>query len=915
MRLGMDERVIGKPSPEPGPEVGAMETMVAASTGDDALDHPSSDEPGQREPPPALEVGALVGRYVVLSKLGAGGMGVVYAAYDPELDRKVALKLLLPGSRGEKGRSRLLREAQALGKLAHPHVVGIYDVGTVGEQVWLAMEFVRGETLGEWLQAPRRWREVLEVMVSAGEGLVAAHAAELLHRDFKPDNLMIGDDGRVRVMDFGLARTRREGEPSGSGEGAGSGAGAGKVAPARPMPKLEALATELTQAGTLLGTPSYMAPEQFSAASLTAAADQFAFCVTLWEALYGERPFAGDTMLALLANVVGGKRRPAPRDRKVPSRLRRACERGLSVEPEQRWPSMEALLDELRRLVVPRGRRRMVLVTAGLLALGGGLGTTQALVWLHRCTGARAQLEGAWDDVRRQEVKTAVLGTGLSHAPGTWERVEPRLDAYADAWAAEHTDACEATRSRGEQSEDDMSLRMGCLHERWLHLRATVDELSRADATVVDHAVQAIASLPRLERCRDLPALRADVPPPEEPAVAEQVAALDERLVEAKAKQEAGKYADGLRLADEVVENAAGLDYEPLMARAWLRQGRLRADLGEHEGAVSVLRKAYGAAVAHTMKAEAAEVSAELMYALGYRLGRYEDARGWAEHAEPLSRATGTGEARARYLNILGALAHRQEEYEDARDFFARALAISEKALGPDHPDVARSLNGLGVVAEAQGKEEDARDFLERALAITEKALGPDHPDVARWLYNLGRVAWQQAEYEEARKLFERALAIREKALGPDHTLVANLLEKLGNLAASQARYDEARDLHERALAITEKAREPDHPSVAASLTDLGAVLLGLGKPADAVLSLERALTICTTHEVDPASLAYTRFTLARALWDAPATQGRDRPRARILAEQAREAFAALGEGKKAELAEVEAWLAEHGLP
>jgi tetratricopeptide (TPR) repeat protein len=636
--------------------------------------------------------------------------------------------------------------------------------------------------------------------------------------------------------------------------------------------------------------------------------------VALWEALYGERPFAGDTMMALIANVVGGKRRPVPRERKVPSRLRRACERGLLVEPEQRWPSMQALLEELRRLVVPRGRRRMVLTIVGLMALGGGLGTAQALEWLSRCTGARAQLEGAWDDARRQEVKAAILGTGLSYAPGTWERVQPRLDEYADAWVAEHTDACEATRSRGEQSEEEMSLRMGCLHERWLHLRAAVDELSHADATVVDHAVQAIAGLPGLERCRDLEALRAEVSPPEDPAVAARVAALDELLVEAKAKQEAGNYDDGLRLADEVVEKGGGLDYEPLMARAWLRQGRLRAYMADHEGAVQVLRKAYGAAVAHTMKAEAAEVSTRLVYELGHELNHHEESRDWAEHAEPLSRAAGD-EARARYLNTLGALAERQDEYEDARAFFERALALREKALGPDHPDVAASLNGLGVVAELQGKYEDARDFLERALAITETALGPNHPDVARWPHNLGTVAISQTEYEEAHDLYERALVIREKALGSDHPGVANLLEKLGYVSALEAEYEEARDLYERALAIREKTLGPDHPGMAKALTGLGDALLGLGKPADAVLPLERALTILITHEVSHALLAEARFALARALWTAPATQGRDRPRARILAEQARDAYAAAGEPRKADLAKLETWLAEHRLP
>ncbi|WP_266219271.1 serine/threonine-protein kinase [Paraliomyxa miuraensis] len=900
----------------------------------------------RRERPRALVIGELIGRYVVLSKLGAGGMGVVYAAYDPELDRKVALKLLLPGVGGEKGKSRLLREAQALGKLAHPNVVGIYDVGTLGEQVWLAMEFVRGQTLGAWLEMPRSWREVVEVLVGAGEGLCAAHAAGLLHRDFKPDNVMVGDDGRVRVMDFGLARTRVGGEST-------------EDERSRPQPNVEALALALTQQGSLVGTPSYMAPEQFSNASMTAAAaDQFSFCVTLWQALYGERPFEGDSLMVLIANVVSGRRRAAPKKRKVPSRLLRACERGLAVEPQQRWPSMEALVAELRRLVVPRGRRRAVaLLTVGLVTVGAGLTTTRTLDWLERCTGARKQLEGAWDETRREEVEAAILGTRLSYAPGTWERVEARLDEYADAWTNEHTNACEATRSRNEQTEEEMSLRMGCLHERWQHLRATVNELRQADAPVVENAVRAVTSLPGMERCRDLKALRAEVPPPEDPAVALQVEALEVRLVEAKAKQEAGKYEEGLWQADEVVEKGAALEHEPLMVRAWLRQGILRAKKGEYEGAVEVLRRAYGSAVVHIMTAEAADAAGSLVYVLGVNLAQHEEAEGWVEHAEALAQAVGTDVALAIHLSrmgsvaklqgqydrardfheralairekalppddlqvavslgSLGSLSRRQGHYEDARDLQERALAIKEEVLGPDHPQVATSLNNLGNVMEMLNEYDRARDLHERARAIYESALGPDHPEVATSLDNLGDVARSQGQLERARDLYERALAIREKTLGPDHPKVASVCTELGIVAQEQGEHERARDSYERAEAIYEKTLGPDHPYVAYPLTGLGTLRLDLAEPADALAPLERALAIRTTHEVDRALLAETQFALARALWSSPAAQGPDRPRARGLAEQARDAYATLGEAKKTELDEVQAWLAEHPLP
>ncbi|MCA9706124.1 MAG: tetratricopeptide repeat protein, partial [Myxococcales bacterium] len=423
-------------------------------------------------------------------------------------------------------------------------------------------------------------------------------------------------------------------------------------------------------------------------------------------------------------------------------------------------------------------------------------------------------------------------------------RVEPELDEYADAWAAEHTDACEATRSRNEQSEEEMSLRMGCLRQRRQHLRATVNELRQANATVVENAVQAVVSLPGLERCRDLEALRAEVPPPEDPAVAERVAALDELLVAASAKESLGKYEDGLRLADEVVEQGVALQYEPLMARAWRQQGSLREDVGSYEGAVQALRLAYAAALAHGMETEAADVSTQLMFVLGVRLARHQEARAWAEHAEPLSRAVGTDEASTAYLGTLGSVASSRADYEQARRSHQQALAIKEKARGPDHLSLAGSLNNLGNVAYEQGEFGQARELHERSLVIKEKALGSDHPDVAHSLNNLGNVAIAQAEYEDAHELHARALAILEEALGPSHPEVAASHHNLGNVADFQGKHAQAREAYERALAILTTTLGPDHPDVAESLNNLGLVAHAQGRNEEARAIFERALAI-----------------------------------------------------------------------
>ncbi|HET6583005.1 MAG TPA: serine/threonine-protein kinase, partial [Nannocystaceae bacterium] len=256
----------------PAGRSGELPTLVDAASASGG--RRSSDET-------RLARGTTLGRYVVLERIGSGGMGVVYAAYDPQLDRKVALKLLhareeRDGDSG--GRARVLREAQAMARLSHPNVVAVHDVGVVDDTLFVAMEFVEGVTLGHFIAAgSRRWNEVLDVFEPAGRGLAAAHAAGLVHRDFKPDNVMIGNDGRVRVMDFGLARAAAE-ITTESSEGSG-----GSIVELSGVDRL-------TRTGALVGTPAYMAPELLAGGNADARSDQFAFCVALHRALYGTAP-------------------------------------------------------------------------------------------------------------------------------------------------------------------------------------------------------------------------------------------------------------------------------------------------------------------------------------------------------------------------------------------------------------------------------------------------------------------------------------------------------------------------------------------------------------------------------------------------------------------------------------------------
>jgi serine/threonine protein kinase len=368
----------------------ALVAALAVDVGDDSsaatFRHERGSVPsGHDLPRRTLSIGDRVGRYLVLSSLGAGGMGVVFAAYDPQLDRKIALKLLRSGLAvsSKDARTRLQREAQAIAQLSHPNVVSVYDVGTTVEgDLYIAMEFVEGDTLTTWLgKYPRTWRETIDVFLQAARGLQSAHRVGLLHRDFKPDNVLVGGDGRVRVTDFGLARSL--------------------LAPdevAQPKPVMTALNQALTATGTVLGTPRYMPPEQLTGPDLDERSDQFSFCVALYEALYGSHPLRDGTSASMIDH--GERAQLPPEGTRIPAAIGRAVLRGLERDRAKRFPSMGSLIDEL----VPRPRRSP-LRFAGL-ALGGVLlvgGTTAALVMQQRMPALPS--DDASDRVRRLELR------------------------------------------------------------------------------------------------------------------------------------------------------------------------------------------------------------------------------------------------------------------------------------------------------------------------------------------------------------------------------------------------------------------------------------------------------------------------------------------------------------------------------
>lgn len=869
---------------------GTCQRLVAelARNGDTGISGGGAGEPR------TLEQGERLDRYVILEPLGVGGMGVVYAAFDPQLDRKVALKLLRPDARGaaDEHRTRLLHEAQALARLSHPHVVTVHEIKAVGEHLFVVMELVEGTTLSQWLEQPRPWREVIEVFLKAGQGLRAAHEAGLVHRDFKPSNVLIGKDGQVRVMDFGLARLEGRDAPT--------------EARAGDSPAPEG-SKSVTRTGSLLGTPAYMAPEQWSGQPADARSDQFSFCVALHEGLYGARPFQGDSMADLRAAVRKGEVPPPPRGTKVPTRVRRILLRGLKLDPAERYPSMRELLADLERIPLSAGRVALwaaagvVLLAVGV-AIGGGRSVDPRS---FLCTGGERKLAGIWDPARKAQVRAALIGTGAGtpYAEGVWRGVERALDAYSQSWVSMYTESCEATRVRGERSEALLDLQVMCLERHARDLQAVTDLYLRTRSQSVETAVQAAYALPPLKECAETDALAAQVKAPQDPAQRARVEEIHRRLSEVRALISAGKNVPALEKAEAVVALADQVQHEPTRAEAYYVLGHLRKKGGEAQKAQDALFKAAWAAEAGHHDRLAARARIELVPVIIEATGRPQAAAPALSEAEAALARVGSDPDMASLLeSARGGQLVAQEKCQDALPRYKRALELADQAQEGDKPWRAELLESLGKALRCAGDLPAAQARHEEALALRERIYGRVHPEVASSLNYLANVLFAMDHPDQALPLHERALSIREETLGAHAVLVADSLVNVGADLAHLKRYADSRDYLRRAVAIYEDVLGPDNVRLVTPLINLGDVQVYLHEPEEAVRVLDRALKILPAREGE--KMAYVRFNLARAL-----RLTRDEKRARELAHEARAYFSSRKDAFQIELNEIDEWL------
>ena len=809
-----------------------VSALVMAQTGEDSVDPGADDDDrsallapsapasltGAEVPPVGgvLPPGTRIGAFELERPLDAGGMGLVYTAHDTRLDRKVAIK----GVRDSRGRSdQLLQEARTMAQLSHPNIVAVYEVIDAHDQVFLAMELVVGQSVRQWLDAaPRGWKAIVDVFAAAGAGLAAAHAAGIVHGDIKPANLLYGDDGRVRVTDFGLSSGR--GEP---GEATVPGRG----------PR---------------GTPAYMAPEQRLGRPVDALGDQYSFCVSLHEALFGALPAA-----------------PPARQLRIPRALRRLLLRGMATEPEARFPSMQALLRALRATRSNRDRWIAAAVLVAAVVAAVAFGTAEHRVQARMCAASAPQLVNPWTAELRYMVHQSFLATELPYAPQIVQRVEGGLDAWARAFEQAREDLCDTGWLRKPPPPEEFAARLQCLQDTAEQAAAVVHVLrDTVDATTVQNAINAIAELAPAARCsQPRPTARASIAvlSPARTQLGPDLARIHALLV-------AGKGRSTLPMSQELVRKAEATGDPNTLATALVSLGSSQLHSADHKAATASLLRALRLAesIPNDMLRTMAWVN---LVENEYRQGHYEQVV-FLQHAA-LGAAERLGDVfmMTELQLLVGGAQSQLGRLEEAQVLFEQAVTARRKIYGVKDSRVASALTAVGNAFAMQGDLARGIPAHVEAAQIAEAALGPSHPNVGTMYGNLGSDYLYGGEPARAVRELTHALQILDVGPGTRNSSTLMVLTDLGLAQLEAGQPEAALTTFERACALWAQA-SPKHPSRGQALLGRYRALRALGRPA-AVADLEQALELA--QYLPPFMRAAIEHELSRALGGARAAE------------------------------------------
>ncbi|MEM7156920.1 MAG: serine/threonine-protein kinase [Myxococcota bacterium] len=797
-----------------------------------------------------------IGRFIDLGLLGHGAMGTVRRAYDEHLAREVAIKVIRHRST-QKRRDRLLREAQALGQLSHPNVVQVYEVGEVGEEIFIAMELVDGVSLEQWQGERHAWRACLDVYLQAGRGLAAAHAKGLIHRDFKPANCIRDTEGRVRVLDFGLVRAvdapvspngRRQkladslDPPSSLGGTAPSHHGSGTGSSSEGS----MLAVQLTADNAVVGTIAYMAPEQLVGDDADARSDQFSFCVALYEALYGHPPFGSNPQSTLQKLAMGQRIKPATAStRAVPRWLHRVLERGLAADPSERWPSMNALLQTLERQPRAATVRRASVFTAVVAAVG----FYGASAYGEAQCDHDSRREALWGEAQRQHVREAMHATELPYADETWETIDRQLQVRTTAWADAAQSVCRANEARPEPVAN--SVQDHCLEREHDALASYVELVSASNPDTVRYAVDMVAALPSLEGCAralELDGPRAIAGTADWATTLDVARSLDRaRLLEA-----AGQLGEGLSIASDAAARATALGPR-WSAEAQLVEGHLLMSDHQAEAAETKLRGALGLAAEHGFTDLRVDSAATLGHVLGVEQGKTQAAM---ERLDSLETTPGISDrARALVWTHRGNVTSSRAEWSEAEGHYRQALQLLEAELGPFDLGLIEALDGLATVLRRQGKLDAALEFRARAVQIHERLQGADHPATAFTRANQAAIDLDQGNAQRAKQALEDAISTLERTLGSEHGDLASPHNTLAMVFAELGDHARAESEFLTAIRIWSATKGPDDAMVALARFNLGHFLSERGQTTKAIEQLSVAAEMFDRADPSDASV------------------------------------------------------------
>ncbi|MCR9161350.1 MAG: protein kinase domain-containing protein [Nannocystaceae bacterium] len=868
---------------------------------------PVEDATPSRE---SLTPGTRVGRYLIVEKIGEGGAGAVYAAFDAKLDRKVALKLLQHGNGGgplstlDPRWPKLVQEARMLAKLSDPEVVTVFDVGEFEGLGYLAMELVRGGDLAEWIERhrgvharePRPLHDALALMRQAGEGLACAHRAGLVHGDFKPANVLIDAKGRAKVSDFGIARLHGGADVPSSQMTTSPG----------DDPSVDASsprADDTARGARWVGTPAFMAPEQFDGELPTEQTDVYAYCTALFQAVYGVLPWSAASLLEL--STLKAHRPPhRPSSVRVPRWLDRLLDRGLAVDPSDRFATMDAVLAALRRGL--GGRRRKGVVVAVTIAVAGA----SAPLWMPQLRTAQdgllCETDGfGWDTQAQQRVRDAFDGLGHRAPQEAWTRVDTRMQSLATAWADAWEGACHATGSPSLQRQS-----LACLQRQRRQADALVDAWTDGEALgveLVDRASRAATALAEPSDCLEPSRLGQGDRLPADAELAAAVSEARAHLDEAVALSRAGRVKDALPKAKVAMAAAEDTAFGPVLAEASLVLGRTLERAGDIEGSAEALERAYFEGVSAEAPALVAEAASRLVWVVGARLEKHDEGMLWAQHAGASLEKTGGrrdqlmtnvagllerkgayAESEAKLKEALGAtpqeeaydlgivhqrlgdVLRRQGKTDAAIEHYQQTIALWTEALGASHPNVAIAKSSWASGLSRAGRTEEAERAFREALAELEAAFGSEHPTVSAALQNLGITLKNQRKFEEAEAVFRRAASIDAAVFGPEHMKTADRREALGRLLTRRGKGAEALVEHEAAGKVYAEALEPGHPWRILNLLNVGDALRQMQAPRRAVDAYAAAHDAARDHlKADDPLRADTAAYYGRALVEA----------------------------------------------